>query len=343
MGGPRPHETARAVIRRERDALDQLAAGLGEVFDRTVEAILERVDAGGRLIVCGMGKSGQIGRKISSTLVSTGVHSRFLHPAEGFHGDVGMVTSNDVVVVISNSGNTQEVLDLLPLLEDLGAMIVAFTGAPHSPLGRAARFTLSWGDLEEADPLALVPTTSTAATLALGDALTVALMHERMARGLFDPESYRLFHPSGAIGRKLRTRVIDLLRGPHTNPVVPTTATFAEALEEVTRKTLGGVSVVDEEGRIVGILTDGDIRRCLQGSRGSPDLLLERPVSELMTRAPTTIRPEARAVEALAAMENHKPRPIFLLPVADAEGRAVGMIHLHTLVQAGLAQDREGE
>ncbi len=341
--GARPHETAREVIRLERDALDRLALSLGPAFDDVVAAILERTSAGGRLIVCGMGKSGQIGRKISSTLVSTGVHSRFLHPAEGFHGDVGMVTSQDVALVISNSGSTQEVLDLAPILQRLGALIVAFTGSPHSPLGKVARFTLCWGDLREADPLGLVPTTSTAVTLALGDALTVALMHERMARGLFDPESYRLFHPSGTIGKKLRIRVADLLRGPHTNPCVGERATFAEALDEVTRKTLGGVSVVDGHGHLVGILTDGDIRRCLQGAQGSAEALLTRPVSELMTRAPTRVSPEARAVEALDVMENHQPRPIFLLPVTDADGRAVGMIHLHMLVQAGLAHDRDSD
>ncbi len=338
-----PHEIGREVIRREREALDRLAEGLGEAFDRAVEVVLERVTAGGRVIVCGIGKSGQIGRKISSTLVSTGVHSRFLHPAEGFHGDIGMVTSRDVVLAVSNSGRAQEVMDLIPVIKELGAYVVAITSSPANPLARAADLVLSFGDVREADPLALVPTVSAAVTLALGDALTVALMEARLERGEFDPDAYRVFHAGGAIGKKLRTRVIDLLRGPHTNPRVREDATFSEALEEVTGKTLGGVNVVDADGRLVGILTDGDIRRHLQGARGSAEALLGRSVRELMTARPTVVHPEDRAIEALRLMESHRPRPIFLLPVTDHEGRAVGMIHLHTLVQAGLAEDRTEE
>lgn len=341
--GAKPHETGRDVIRRERDALDRLAEGLGETFDLVVERILRCVRARGRVVVCGIGKSGQIGRKISSTLVSTGIHSRFLHPAEGFHGDVGMVTSDDVVLAISNSGHTAEVMDLVPLLKDLGATLVALTSSPHAPLAKEADIALVWGDIREADPMALVPTVSASVTLALGDALTVALMQARMEKGEFDPESYRLFHPSGAIGKKLRTRVIDLLRGSHTNPTVAENATFAEALEEVTSKTLGGVSVIDESGVLLGIITDGDIRRHLQESKGSTEELLARPVSELMTRHPSVGHPEDRAVDALQRMENHRPRPINLLPITDHEGRAVGMLHVHTLVQAGLTQDRETE
>jgi arabinose-5-phosphate isomerase len=234
-------------------------------------------------------------------------------------------------------------MDLVPLLKSLGATLIALTSSTHSPLGKEADIALAWGDLREADPLALVPTVSASVTLALGDALTVALMNARMEKGEFDPESYRLFHPSGAIGKKLRTRVIDLLRGPHTNPCVPETATFGEALDEVTSKTLGGVSVVDAQGRLLGIITDGDIRRHLQESRGSTEELLLRRASELMTTNPTVVHPEDRAVDALQLMENHKPRPIYLLPVTDHDGRAVGMIHVHTLVQAGLTQDREAE
>jgi len=334
MASRKAQDIGREVIERERDALDRLAAGLGASFDEAVEALL---GCTGRVIVCGMGKSGHVGRKIAATLVSTGTPSAFLHPAEGFHGDVGIVTARDVVLAISNSGSTREVTDLVPVIRNLGAKVIALTRAPHTPLARAADIALCWGEIHEADPMDLVPTVSAAVTLALGDALTVALMERRG----FDRKDYGLFHPSGAIGSKLTTRVIDLLRGPHTNPVVGETATFAEALEVATRYTLGGVSVVSPEGRLVGIVTDGDVRRAIQGADGSADELLRRPVADLMTREPTVVRPETLAIDALRTMEEHRPRPIYLLPVVDAEGRAVGMIHLHTFVQAGLATDRD--
>jgi arabinose-5-phosphate isomerase len=328
------HEIGRDVVERERDALDRLAASLGAPFDEAVEILL---GCQGRVIVCGMGKSGHVGRKIAATLVSTGTPSGFLHPAEGFHGDVGIVTSRDVVLAISNSGATREVMDLVPVIRNFGAKVIACTQSPHSPLARAADVALCWGEIREADPMELVPTVSAAVTLALGDALTVALMERRG----FGRKDYGLFHPSGSIGAKVTTRVIDLLRGPHTNPVVREHATFAEALEIVTRFTLGGVSVVDEGGRLLGILTDGDVRRAIQNARGSADELLGCHVAEVMTCEPMVIGPDLLAVDALRAMERHEPRPISQLPVVDADGRAVGMIHLHTLVQAGLATDRE--
>ena len=339
----KPHETGRRVIECERDALDALASSLGDAFDEAVDAILACVGDGGRVVVCGIGKSGQIGQKISSTLVSTGVHSRFLHPAEGFHGDVGMVTSADVVLAISNSGRTRELLDLLPVVRDIEAKVIAFTASPHSPLARAADLALCWGTFKEADPMELVPTTSSAVTLALGDALTVAVMEQRMARGDFDRQRYHLFHPSGAIGAKLRTRVADLLRGDHTNPRVTDRASFGAALDEISQKLLGGVSIVDQEERLVGIFTDGDVRRTIQQAGGTAEALLETPITDWMTRGPTVVHHAQLAVEALTLMENHQPRPIFLLPVVDDEGRAVGMIHLHDLVRAGLAEDASAE
>jgi arabinose-5-phosphate isomerase len=327
------HETGREVIRRERDALDSLAAGLGAEFDQAVDLV---VDCLGRVIVCGMGKSGQIGRKLASTLVSTGTPSVFLHPAEGFHGDVGIVTSRDLVIAISNSGTTREVVDLVPVMKNLGARVIAMTGSATSALGRAADLTLAWGEVREADSMGLVPTVTAALTLALGDALTVAVMERRG----FGAGQYRLFHPSGAIGTKLTLRVIDLLRGPHTNPTVPLDATFQEALAAVTKGTLGGVSVVDAAGRLVGLITDGDVRRTIQRAGGTVEALLQRPAREVMTRTPTTARPEMLAFDALHVMERHQPGQLNLLPVVDAEGRAVGMIRLHDLVQAGLAAER---
>jgi arabinose-5-phosphate isomerase len=328
-----PHETGREVIRRERDALDAVAASLGEEFDRAVELLLA---CPGRVILCGMGKSGQIARKIASTLTSTGTPSAFLHPAEGFHGDVGLVTSRDVVIAVSNSGSTREVMDLVPVIRNLGARVIAMTGSPHSPLAKSADIALCWGDLKEADPMALVPTVSAAVTLALGDALTVAIMERRG----FGASDYRVFHPSGVIGAKLTVRVIDLLRGPHTNPTVPLTATFGEALEVLTQHTLGGVSIVDAEGRLKGLITDGDVRRTIQVAKGPVSGLLSRPVTEVMTKKPTVTHPQTLALDALRQMEGRGPLHIDKLPVVDDEGRAVGLLHLHTLVQAGLTSDR---
>lgn len=334
--GQQPHEIGARVIAGERDALggllERMPALAGD-FDRAVELLL---GCAGRVIVCGMGKSGQIGRKIASTLVSTGTPASFLHPAEGFHGDVGLVTSRDVVLAISNSGGTREVIELVPVIKDLGAKIVALTGPEESALVRMADVALCWGDIREADVTGLVPTISAALTLAIGDALTVALMEERG----FGVGEYRIFHPSGAIGTKLTLRIVDLLRGPHTNPIVARTDTFEEALDVMTRNTLGGVNVIDEDRRLVGILTDGDVRRCMQVASGSVGDLLARPIEELMTRDPTSVRADVLAIDALRTMEEHKPRPIFLLPVVDEDGRAVGLVHVHALVQAGLTSDR---
>ncbi len=332
----KPHEIGADVVAGERDALSGLLErmpALAESFDRAVQLMLSCT---GRVIVCGMGKSGQIGRKLSSTLISTGTPASFLHPAEGFHGDVGLVTSRDVVLAISNSGSTREVIELVPVMRELGAKIIALTGAEQSPLAQASEVVLSWGEIREADPTGLVPTVSAALTLALGDALTVALMEQRG----FGMGDYRLFHPSGAIGTKLTLRIVDLLRGEHTNPCVPQTASFAQTLEVVTRNTQGGVNVVDEDGKLVGILTDGDVRRTMQVASGSVGDLLARPVRELMTRGPTAVPAAALAIDALRLMEDHQPRPIFLLPVVDDEGRPVGLVHIHALVQAGLTSDR---
>ena len=331
------HEIGAEVIAGERDALAGLCERmptLADAFDEAVDLLLA---CEGRVILCGMGKSGQIGRKIASTLVSTGTPALFLHPAEGFHGDVGLVTSRDVVIAISNSGSTREVIDLVPVIKDLGAKIVALTGPEQSPLTRVADVALCWGDIREADATGLVPTVSAALTLAMGDALTVALM-ERRGFGLGE---YRIFHPSGAIGTKLTLRIVDLLRGPHTNPVVQREATFQQALDVMTRNTLGGVNIIAKDRRLVGILTDGDVRRCMQNASGTVGDLLSRPIEELMTANPTTVSADELAIDALHTMEGHQPRPINLLPVVDDQGHAVGLVHLHDLVQAGLTSDRK--
>lgn len=332
--GDAPSRLGRDVIRLEAQALAALAERLGAEFDAAVERVLACT---GRVILCGIGKSGHIAQKIASTLVSTGTPAGFLHPAEGFHGDVGLVTSRDVVIAVSNSGATREVLELIPTIKSLGATVIAMTGPRGSPLARAADVALCWGEQREADPLAVVPTVSAACTLALGDALTVAVMTRRG----FGAKDYALVHPSGAIGRKLTLRVVDLLRGDETNPRVPMDARFADALGMLTRHPLGGVSVVDGAGRLVGLVTDGDVRRTMGAALGSVQDLLARPVAELMTRQPTVVSPDALAFDALRVMETHRPRPIMLLPVVDGEGRAVGMIPMHMLVAAGLTSGRD--
>lgn len=322
------------MIRREAEALAALAERVGPEFGAAVDAILE---CPGRVILCGMGKSGQIAQKIASTLVSTGTPAGYLHPAEGFHGDVGIVTSRDLVLAISNSGATSEVMGLIPTIKALGAKVIALTGSPMSPLARAADIAICWGEIREADPLGVVPTVSSALTLALGDALTVAVMTRRG----FGAKDYALVHPSGAIGRKLTLRVVDLLRGADTNPVAQSSASFQSAIDALTRHTLGGVSVIDDAGRLVGLLTDGDVRRTIAAAEGSVRDLLARPVSDFMTKRPTSIAPDTLAFDAIRTMENHRPSAVYVLPVVDATGRAVGLIHMHTLVQAGLTSGKD--
>ena len=337
---PQPaHETGRHVIERERDALTALLGRMPEIADAFDDAVERMLGCAGRVVVCGMGKSGQIGRKIASTLVSTGTPASFLHPAEGFHGDVGLVAKADLVVAISNSGETRELLDLMPVIRNLGAQVVALTGPADSKLAQLADVVISWGNIREADGTGLVPTVSAALTLALGDALTVAVMKRRG----FTAGEYRLFHPHGAIGTKLSLRVIDLLRGPDTNPCVAEDATLAEALDVITRHTRGGVNVIDGDEKLVGILTDGDVRRLMVRAEGTISDLMQMPVREVMTAGPRTTRADTLAIDALREMEARRPGRVYVLPVVDAEGRAVGMIHMHTLVQAGLTPEEGGE
>lgn len=327
------------MIAREAEALAGLAGRLGAEFETVVEAILS---CRGRVILCGIGKSGQIARKIASTLVSTGTPAAFLHPTEAQHGDIGTVTAADVVIAVSNSGATPELMAVVPSFRVIGAKVVALTGPAASPLARAADVALCYGEVREADPTGVVPTVSGALTLALGDALTVAVMTRRGFRA----KDYALVHPSGAIGRKLTLKVEHLLRGADTNPVVPMTAPFQAAIDALTKVPIGGVSVVDADGRLVGLLTDGDVRRTIAASDGSVRDLLARPVREFMTRRPTSIPADMLAIDALRTMETHTPRPVYVLPVVGAPGSAnagvvVGMIHMHTLVQAGLTSGKD--
>jgi len=320
MDRARVRELGERVLRLEGESVLALCA---RVDDRFVDAVAALHRCRGRVIVTGMGKSGLIGRKIAATLASTGTPAYFLHPAEGVHGDLGMVAREDVVVALSNFGETDEVLALLPALKRLGIPLLLLTGASASTLARQADIVIDVGVAEEACPMNLAPTSSTTAALAMGDALAMALLDLRGLR----PEDYAALHPRGSLGWKSLFKVGDLM---HTGPAVPVVseqATMKEAIEEMTGKGFGITTVVDERGRLVGVLTDGDLRR-QQLAHGST--LLERRAGECMTRDPKVIGAEELATRALALMEGR----ITSLVIADAAGRPAGVIRLHDILLA---------
>lgn len=318
-------EQAREVLKMEAEAIENLIPRINGQFTDAVNMILK---CKGRVIVTGMGKSGHIGGKIAATLASTGTPAFFLHPAEGIHGDLGMVTSEDIVMAISHSGETGEIIGILPAIKRIGASIIAMCGREHSTLVKNADIFLDIGVEREACPMNLAPTSSTTATLALGDALAVVLLSTRK----FTAEDFALFHPGGSLGRKLLLTVENVMHAGDDNPVITPDKTVKEALFVITDKGLGATSVVDVDGRLLGIITDGDIRRGLEKGHE----FLDKPVSELMTKTPRTITPDKLAAQALNIMEKNKPRPITVLPVVDNAGRAIGMIHLTDLLRQGV-------
>ncbi len=321
-------EVAKRALEIEASAVRGLIDIIGEDFLRTVNAILS---SSSRVIITGIGKSGHIGKKISASLSSTGTPSLFLHPAEGFHGDLGVITQADIVIAISNSGETQELLDLVPSIKSIGATVIAMTGNKNSRLARLADILLFTGDIEEADPYKLIPTTSTTVCLALGDALTIALMVKRD----FKPENFAVLHPKGMLAKRLTLKAVDLLEGEASNPVLPESATFGQALHTITKYQLGGLSVVDDANKLVGIITDGDVRRIIEKWDKSVVELRTQSISSLMTRNPKRCLDSILAFDALAFMENNEPRPIFVLPIVDNNDMPVGMLHIHDLVRAG--------
>ena len=318
-------ENARNVLKMEADAILELVPRINGQFTAAVEMILA---CPGRTVITGMGKSGIIGRKMAATLASTGTPSFYLHPAEGIHGDLGMVTAEDVVIALSNSGETGEILHILPLLRRIGAKVIAMVGNPNSSLGKNADVVLDVGVSKEACPLGLAPTSSTTAALAFGDALAVALLSKRK----FTADQFAVFHPGGSLGRKLLMTVADVMHAGDDNPLVKGDMKVQDALFIITDKGLGAVSVVDAENKMIGVLTDGDIRRGL--SQGFS--FLTRPVTELMTKAPKTITQDKLAAEALHLMESNKPRPITVLPVIDADKHVIGLLHMTDLVRQGV-------
>lgn len=315
----------REVFAIEAEAICYIAEKLGDEFVAAVEMLLH---SPGRVIVTGMGKSGHIGSKIAATLASTGTPAYFLHPAEGIHGDLGMVTKEDVVLAISNSGSTPEILDILPTLGRIGSKLLVLSGKRESPLGQAADVFLDICVKQEACSLGLAPTASTTATLAMGDALAVALLNQRN----FQPEDFALFHPGGSLGKRLLLTTEMVMHKGEELPLIEPDKTLQEALFVITDKGLGGVIVADKEKNMLGLLTDGDIRRALEGGRDSLDL----PVVRFMTQKPETIGADRLAAQALHRMEQHQPRPITILPVTDDKNRILGLIHLTDLLRQGV-------
>lgn len=318
-------EHAQDVLRMEAEAILELVPRVDTNFAAAIEMILE---CPGRTVITGMGKSGIIGRKMAATLASTGTPSFYLHPAEGIHGDLGMVTSDDVVIALSNSGETGEVLNILPSLRRIGAKIIAMVGNEASTLAKNADVVLNVGVSKEACPLGLAPTSSTTAALAYGDALALALLQ----RHHFTANQFAVFHPGGSLGRRLLLTVGDIMHGGDENPVVSGDTTVQEALFVITDKGLGAVSVIAADGTMQGVLTDGDIRRGL--SKGVD--FLQRPVTELMTRQPKTITKDKLAAQALHIMESNHPKPITVLPVIDADNKVIGLLHMTDLVRQGV-------
>jgi arabinose-5-phosphate isomerase len=315
-------QSAQRTIRLEIEAVESLLPRIDANFIRACELILA---CKGRVVVVGMGKSGHIGNKIAATLASTGTPAFFVHPAEASHGDMGMITRDDVVLALSNSGSTAEIVTLLPLIKRLGIKLISMTGNPESPLAQAAEANLDTRVTQEACPLNLAPTSSTTATLVLGDALAIALLE---ARG-FTAEDFAFSHPGGALGRRLLLKVEDVMHAGERLPQVQRGTSLRDALLEMTRKGLGMTVVIEADGRLAGVFTDGDLRRTLDKSID----VRQASIDEVMTVHGKTARAEMLAAEALKIMEDHK---INSLVVVDDQDRPVGALNMHDLLRAGV-------
>ncbi|HEX9772781.1 MAG TPA: KpsF/GutQ family sugar-phosphate isomerase [Steroidobacteraceae bacterium] len=315
-------ERGRRVLATEAEAVAALEHRLGEDFARACRLLLA---CQGRIVVTGMGKSGHIAGKIAATLASTGSPSFFLHPAEAIHGDIGMITTGDVVLAISNSGETDELVTILPGIKRLDVPLIAMTGSLDSTLARYATVTLDVSVPAEACSLNLAPTASTTATLAMGDALAVAILE---ARG-FTEEDFARAHPGGTLGRRLLLHVADVMRAGNDLPAVGPSTNLSQGLLEMSRKGLGMTTIVDERRRVIGVFTDGDLRRALDRQLD----VHATTMSEVMTENPKVARPRMLAAEAVHLMEAHR---ITALPVVDDDGMLIGALNVHDLLRAGV-------
>lgn len=314
-------EKAKNVLRIEAEAISSLMERIDSSFVKAVDLIYS---CNGKVIVTGVGKSGLIGQKIASTLASTGTPSFFMHPAEGIHGDLGMLSKGDLVIAISNSGESDEVSQVLQVVKRMGLPLIAMTGNLNSTLAKAGDATIDISVKEEACPLGLAPTASTTATLAMGDALAVAVLDKRG----FEKEDFALIHPGGTLGKRLLLRVSDLMHSGNAIPLVNEDILMKEALFEITSKRLGVTGVVDDEGLLAGAITDGDLRRAME--KGID--LLQSKASEIMTGNPKTIMIDALAAEALQKMETHTITSLFVMN----GDKVAGIVHLHDLLKAGV-------
>ncbi len=319
-------EQAKRVLRIEADAVLRLIDRIDENFDKAVDLLM---GCRGRVVVTGMGKSGHIGSKIAATLASTGTPALFLHPAEGIHGDLGMVTKGDIVIALSNSGETEELSRMLPSLKRIGIRIIALTGNPDSTLAKNSDVVIDVGVKEEACPLGLAPTASTTATLAMGDALAVVLLDRRG----FKEEDFACYHPGGALGKRLLLRVSDIMHTGDAIPKVSEDALVKDAIYEISSKKMGVTAVLDAAGRLLGVISDGDLRRWMERTEKSGENLLVKHAREIMTKNPKVIGKDALAAEAVAIMENSS---ITCLLIVDSGKRPEGVIHLHDLLKAGV-------
>ncbi len=316
-------ETAGQVLDIEANEILRLKRNLNEDFERALDILL---NCKGRVIVTGMGKSGLIGKKIAATMSSTGTPSYFLHPAESTHGDSGIITRQDVIIAISNSGETQELMNLLPLIKRFGCQMIAMTGNPDSTLGKTSDVVLDISVEKEAGSLGNVPTASTTATLAMGDTLAVCLMEEKG----FTKEDFLLFHPSGKLGKGLTYKVKDLMLTDDRLPLVGEDMIFTDVVEKISEYKLGMAMILDDSGKLAGVLTDGDIRRTLLKYQSTPPV----NITEVMTKNPKTIGKDEYAASALNLMEKYS---ITALAVVDENNYPVGVIHVHDLLRAGVA------
>lgn len=317
-------DIAKKVLKIEADAVAALAEKLDSTFEKAIDIIFK---SKGRVVVTGMGKSGLVGKKIAATLASTGTPAFFMHPAEASHGDLGMVTSDDVIIAISNSGETSELSGLIPFLKRFNVGLIAMTGSRNSTLAKSANVHLDVSVKEEACPLGVVPTASTTAALAMGDAIAVALL---VKRGL-KQEDFAFFHPGGNLGKKLFIKVKDLMHTGDALPFVSPETEMTKAVVEISSKRLGVAIVSDSSKKIFGVLTDGDIRR---GIEKWGKEFFDMKAGEVMTKNPKTISEDELAVKALSIMETHS---ITSLAVPDSNGKAIGIIHLHDILKQGIA------
>ncbi|EPU5228816.1 KpsF/GutQ family sugar-phosphate isomerase, partial [Acinetobacter baumannii] len=307
----------------EQQAIDVLATQIDDRFNRACEILLQ---CKGRVVITGMGKSGHIGRKMAATFASTGTPSFFMHPGEAGHGDLGMLVRGDVLIAISNSGKSDEIMMLMPLIKHLGVPLITISRDDKGPMPQNADIALTLGESDEACPLGLAPTSSTTATLVLGDALAVALLE---ARG-FTADDFARSHPAGALGKRLLLHVKHLMHTGDELPKVSPNTPMNQVLYEISNKRLGLTTIVDEQDHLLGIFTDGDLRRLIDKQQGFD---VNLPVSEVMTKKPSTISQEARAVEALQQLNQKK---ISQFVVVDDQNKVIGVISMHDLIQAGV-------